>query len=180
MQLLYEVVITLLAVIKVLFKFVIAIFISCYQLIVFDSEKKEGELYYFPQIDTYLKIDRCFGEKYGYIFFSKDSTFSDTMDYIKKRKTQTTDIKFMFNPLENNKIFLYDHWNSVVEINQVNFIMEKIKNDDTTFFEPRIVNGAKTHIVKPSYFRIVISHNLDAVLFADYEEEYLKWAEQIK
>jgi hypothetical protein len=153
-------------------------------LIVFGYEKDDGEynkLYYFPQIDIYLKIViRPPSDSYGYIFLSKDSTFSNTVDYIKKRRTELSDIIFIFNPLENNNIFFIDRDNSIIEINQINFSMKETNWSDTTFFEEHIVAGTKASIVKSPYFCITVRGYLKSVLFANFLEEYLTRAEPIK
>lgn len=138
----------------------------CYVFETIENDKK----YYFPQIETYLKMYKPPFNKYGYVFFCRDSifSFSEKMDFVKIYKSGTSSVSFIFNPLENNKIFIVDRWNNI-QINQVNFIIEKINWEDTTFFEQEIVAGVNTYILKSSYFEVFIEGHLQSVFFTDYD-----------
>lgn len=142
----------------------------CYVFATIESNKK----YYFPQIKIYLKVYKPPFSKYGYVIFSKDSVllFSGSIDFAKISKSETSWVSFIFNPFESNKIYVIDRWNNA-QINQVNFSIEKISREDTTFFEQEFVAGANTHILKPPYFEISVEGFLQSVFYTDCGiEEY--------
>lgn len=72
-------------------KFAIFILVSLLVIAVFvvylyvSANKEKDRTYYFPQIETYLKIYKPPFRKYGYVIFSKDSvfTFSENIDFVK-------------------------------------------------------------------------------------------------
>jgi hypothetical protein len=138
----------------------------CYVSAVIESNKK----YYFPQIETYLKVYKPPFSKYGYAVFSKDSmlSFSENIDFVKIYKSETSSVSFIFNPLESNKIYVVDRWNNA-QINQVNFSIEKINRTDTTFFEQESIAGVNTHILKSLYFEIFVEGFLQSVFYTDYD-----------
>ena len=159
-----------------------AFILYCYTSAVVDSDKK----YYFPQIETYLKIYKPAFNKYGYVIFSKDSvfSFSENIDFVKIYKSETSTVSFIFNPVETNKFYIVDRWNNA-QINQVNFVMEKINWKDTTFFEAYIIpetSGTRAYKVKPPYIDISVEGYLQSVFCTDYGgiEEYPIKAEPIK
>lgn len=125
--------------------------------------------YYFPQIETYMKVYKPLFNNYGYIVFSKDSvfSFSENSDFVKIYKSETSSVDFIFNPLENKKIYVVDRWNNI-QINQSDFIIEKINRTDTTFFEQESIAGANTQILKPKYFEVFIEGYLQSVFYVDY------------
>lgn len=125
--------------------------------------------YYFPQIETYMKVYKPLFNNYGYIVFSKDSvfSFSENSDFVKIYKSETSSVDFIFNPLENKKIYAVDRWNNI-QINQSDFIIEKINRTDTTFFEQESIAGANTQILKPKYFEVFIEGYLQSVFYVDY------------
>jgi hypothetical protein len=151
----------------------------CYVSAVIESNKQ----YYFPQIETYLKVHKPPFSKYGYVMFSKDSvfTFSEGIDFVKVYKSETSNVSYIFNPSDSNKIFVVDRWNNA-QINQVNFIIDKISREDTTFFEQEIVAGTNAYMLKPPYVEIVIEGFLQSVFYTDYDsiEEYPIKVEPIK
>ncbi len=124
--------------------------------------------YYFPQIETYMKVYMPFGD-YGYVIFSKDSvfSFSENSDFVRIYKSETSSVDFIFNHLENKKIYVVDRWNNI-KINQSDFIIEKISRTDTTFFEQERIAGANTQILKPKYFEVFIEGYLQSVFYVDY------------
>lgn len=130
-----------------------------------ESSKK----YYFPQIKTYLRVYKPPFNKYGYVIFGKDSVLplSDSVDFVKVSKSETSRIRFIFNSSENNKIYVVDRWNNA-KINQVDFIIEKIHNTDTTFFEQECIAGLNAYILKPMYFEIFVEEFLQFVFFIDH------------
>jgi hypothetical protein len=144
---------------------------------------EKDKTYYFPQIETYLNVYKPPFNKYGYVLFSKDSVllFSDNIDFAKISKSETSLVSFIFNPLEKNKIYVVDRWNKT-QINQVDFIMEKISRTDTIFFEQEIVAGANAYILKPQYFEISVEGYLQSVFCTNYDSiaEYPIKAEPIK
>lgn len=145
----------------------IIVFIAyCYVSAIIERNKK----YYFPQIETYLRVYNPPFNKYGYVIFSKDSLLplSESVDYVKVFKSETSQISFIFNSSENNKIYIVDRWNNT-EINQADFIIEKIDRTDTTFFEQESIAGMNTHILKPLYFEIFVEGFLQSVFFIDYD-----------
>ena len=138
--------------------------------------------YCLPQIKTYLKVYKPTFKEYGYILFSKDSIFqfSDKVDFVKINKSETSWVSFVFNPLEHNKIFVVDRFDNAIKINQVNYIIEKINREDTTFFEEHIVAGTHTYLLKPPYISISVEGYLQSVFFTDYHEEYSAKIKPIK
>lgn len=138
----------------------------CYVSAIIERNKK----YYLPQIETYLRVYNPPFNKYGYVIFSKDSLLplSESVDYVKVFKSETSQISFIFNSSENNKIYIVDRWNNT-EINQADFIIEKIDRTDTTFFEQESIAGMNTHILKPLYFEIFVEGFLQSVFFIDYD-----------
>lgn len=145
--------------------------------------KGKDKIYYFPQIEIYLKVYKPPFNKYGYVIFSKDSvfTFSKKIDYVKVYKSEISLVSFVFNPAEHHKFYIIDKWNNA-QINQVNFIMEKINRENTTFFEHEIISGICTQILKPTYFEISVDGFLQSVYYSDYNgiQEYMIKAEPIK
>jgi len=129
----------------------------------------KDKTYYFSQIKTYVEIYRPPFSEYGYAIFSKDSTFSfsENIDFVKIYMSETSLVSFIFNPLDNNKIFIVDRSNNA-QINQVNLVMKKINREDTTFFEQTVIGGANTHIIKPKYFEFFIEGYLESVFYIDY------------
>lgn len=146
---------------------VVAVFVIC---INFSAIKEKDKTYYFPQIETYLKIHKPLFNKYGYIIFSKDSifTFSEKIDFVKIYKSETNSVSFIFNPTEHNKIYIIDRWNNV-QINQVNFSLEKINKEDTTFFKQEIICGISVQILKPDYLEISVEGFLQSLFYTNYK-----------
>jgi hypothetical protein len=160
---------------------IIAAFILYYYTsAVVESDKK----YYFPQIETYMKVYKPPFNKYGYVIFSKDSVFFFFfyIDFVRIYKSETSTVSFIINPLENNKIFIVDRWNNA-QINQVNFVMEKINKEDTTFFKEYIVPetaGTRAYKVKPPYIYIFIEGYLQSIFLANDSTIYLSKVIPIK
>ncbi|MDR1181412.1 MAG: hypothetical protein LBL13_05505 [Bacteroidales bacterium] len=158
---------------------VAAFVVYCYVSATIENDKT----YYFPQIETYLKIYKPPLNKYGYVIFSKDSifSFSKNIDFVKIYKSETSWVNFIFNPAENNKFYIVDRWNNV-QINQINFAVKKINREDTTFYEQEVIVGVCTQILKPTYFEISIEGFLQSVFYTDCNgiEEYPIKAEPIK
>jgi hypothetical protein len=138
--------------------------------------------YYFPQIKAYLKVYKPPFKEYGYVIIGKDSilSFSNNVDFIKVKKSETSWVSFIFNPQENNKIFIVDESDNIININQVDFQIEKINRKDTTFFEKHIVAGVDAYVLKPQYLNISIEGYLQSVFFTNYLDEYPTKAEPIK
>lgn len=136
---------------------------------IFLAYKNKYKTYYFPQIETYMKVYMPFGD-YGYVIFSKDSvfSFSEDSDFVRIYKSETNTATFIFNPLENKKIYVVDDEWGNVKNNQSEFVIEKINQTDTTFFKQGIVAGLKTQIIKPQYFEIFILGYLQPVYYIDY------------
>lgn len=140
------------------------------------------KIYYFPQIEYYLRVHKPTFSKYGYVIFSKDSVmpFSESVDFVKIRKSEVNQVSFIFNSLENNKIYVVDRWNNTI-INQADFIFKKINRTDTTFFEQESIAGVNTYILKPLFFEIFVEGFLQSVFFTDYHiGEYLIKAEPLQ
>jgi len=131
---------------------------------------EKNRTYYFPQIETYLKVYNPPFSKYGYVIFSKERvfSFSENIDFVRIYKSETSSVGFIFNPLENKKIYVVDEWDNTV-INQSIFCIEKINRKDTTFFEQENIAGANTQILKPKYFEFYIEGYLQSVLYIDYD-----------
>lgn len=132
------------------------------------SEKERT--YYFPPIGIYMKVYTPIFDKYGYVFFSKDSvcSFSENNDFIHIYKSETGSVDFIMSPFDNNKIYVVDRWNNA-DINQVNFDIRKINRDDTTFFEQKnIMAGFVNQRLKSQYFGIFIDGYLQSVFYVDY------------
>lgn len=138
----------------------------CYVSAIIESNKK----YYFPQIKTYLRVYKPPFNKYGYVIFGKDSVLplSESVDFVKISKSETSQISFILSSSENNKIYIVDSWNNT-KINQANFNIEKINRTDTTFFEQDSIAGMNTYILKPMYFEIFVEGFLQSVFFTDYD-----------
>lgn len=140
-----------------------------------------NKTYYFPKIETYIKIYKPPHNKYGYVLISKDSvfSFSENIDYVRIYKAETSGISFIVDPFENNNIYIVDRWNNA-QINQVNFGIEKIDRGDTTFFDEGTISGVNTYILKSPYFEFYIEGYLHTVWFLDYNiDENLIKAEPI-
>ena len=133
------------------------------------STVENNKTYYFPQIETYLKVYKPPFNKYGYVIFSKDSvfTFSENIDFVKIYKSETSSVSFIFNPLEHNKFYIVDRWNNA-QINQVSFAIKKINREDTIFFEQEVITGICTQILKPNYFEISVEGFLQSMFSTDY------------
>jgi hypothetical protein len=136
----------------------------------------KDKTYYFPQIETYMKVHKPSFNKYGYVLFSKDSmfSFSESIDFVQVYKSETSSVSFIFNPAESNKFYIIDRWNNA-QINQVNFVMEKISREDTTFFEQEtIANVCCRQVLKPHYFEISVEGFLQTVFLTSDSTEYTK------
>ncbi len=136
---------------------------------IFFAYKDKYKTYYFPQIETYMKVYMPFGD-YGYVIFSKDSvfSFSENSDFVRIYKSETNTATFIFNPLENRKIYVVDDEWGNIKTNQSEFVIEKINRTDTTFFEHAIIAGCKTQITKPQYFTIFTLGYLQPIYYIDY------------
>ena len=134
------------------------------------AHSEEEKTYYFPQIETYMKVYKPVLNRYGYAIFSKDSifSFSENSDFIRIYKSETSSVSLIFNPLDNKKIYVEDRWNNI-KINQVNFDIKRINSEDTTFFEQEDIAGLKIQIPKPQYFEIFIEGYLQSVFYVDYK-----------
>lgn len=144
-----------------------------------DAEKEKT--YYFPQIEMYLKVHKPPLSKYGYVVFSKDSTFtfSEDIDFVRIYKSEVSEVRFIFNPKEKNRFYLIDRSNNA-QVNQVNFAIREINGKDTTFFEQEVI--AKMGCIstlKPIYFEITIEGFLQSVFYNNGVEEYLTKAKPI-
>lgn len=135
---------------------------------IFLAFKNKYKTYYFPQIETYMKVYMPFGD-YGYVIFSKDSvfSFSENSDFVRIYKSETNTATFIFNPLENRKIYVVDDEWGNIKTNQSEFVIEKINRTDTTFFKQGVVAGLKTQTIKPQYFEIFILGYLQPVYYID-------------
>lgn len=130
---------------------------------------EKDRTYYFPQIETYLKVYKPPFSKYGYVIFSQDSvfSFSENIDFVKIYKSETSSVRFIFDPTENSKFYIIDRWNNA-QINQVNFTVKQISRGDTTIFEQEVISGVNTYILKPTYFEIFVEDFLQSVFYIDY------------
>lgn len=130
---------------------------------------EKDKTYYFPQIETYMKVYKPLFNNYGYIIFSKDSviTFSENSDFVRIYKSEISSIDFIFNPFESKKIYVVDRWSNT-EFNQSDYIIERINRTDTTFFEQESIIGSNTQILKSKYFGIFIEGYLQSVFYIDY------------
>ena len=149
------------------------LFVAVFVVYIYVSAIMEKDkTYYFPQIDTYVKIYKPPFNKNGYVLFSKDSifSFSENIDFAKIYKSETSSVSFIFNPFEKNKIFVVD-WCNNAQINQINFIVEKISRNDTTFFENHIIAGTQTYILKYPYIEVFVEGYLQSVFYTDYSGE---------
>ncbi len=131
---------------------------------------EKNKTYYFPQIETYLKVYKPPFSKYGYVIFSKEraSSFSKNIDFVKIYKSEISSISFIFNPAENSRIYITDRWNNT-QVNQVNFVMKQINKEETTFFEQEVISGANTYILKPAYFEILVEDFMRSIFYIDYD-----------
>lgn len=156
-------------------KYILLFFLPLFVIMVFigylytSAHSEEERTYYFPQIDVYMKVYKPIFRDYGYVTFSKDSifSFSENSDFIRIYKSEISMVNFIFNPLDNKKIYVIDRWNNT-KINQVNFDIKKIDKKDTTFFEQELIAGLKTQILKSQYFEIFIEGYLQSVFYVDY------------
>ena len=135
-----------------------------------DAYKNRYKTYYFPQIETYMKVYKPIVKRYGYAIFSKDSvfSFSENRDYVRIYKSEISAVDFIFNPLDNKNIYVVDRWNNA-KINQVNFDIKKVNREDTVFFEQESIAGLKTQTLKQMYFNIFIEGYLQSVFYLDYK-----------
>ena len=133
------------------------------------ANKEKNRTYYFPQIETYIKVYKPPFNKYGYLIFSKDSvfSFSENIDFFKVYKSETSSVHFIFNPAEHSKFYIIDRWNNT-QINQVNFVVKRINKEDTTFFEQTVISGVNTYVLKPPYFEIFVEDFLQSIFYIDY------------
>lgn len=133
------------------------------------ANMEKNKTYYFPQIEIYMKVYKPPFNKYGYVLFSKDSifSFSENSDFVKVYKSETSSASFVFNPTDNNKIYITDRWNNT-QINQVNFVVKQINMEDTTFFEKTVISGANTYVLRQPYFEIFIEDFLQSAFYIDY------------
>ncbi|MBR3567746.1 MAG: hypothetical protein IKN94_05675 [Salinivirgaceae bacterium] len=134
------------------------------------AHSEEEKTYYFPQVETYMKVYKPVFNCYGYAIFSKDSIFSysENSDFIRIYKSETSQVNLIFNPLDSKKIYVEDRWNNT-KINQVNFDIKRINREDTTFFEQEYISGLKIQIPKPQYFEVFIEGYLQSVFYVDYK-----------
>ena len=144
--------------------FVVYIYIS--------ANKEKNKTYYFPQIETYMKVYKPPFHKYGYVLFSKDSiiSFSENTDFVKVYKSEISSVSFIFNPAENNEFYIIDRWNNA-QINQIDFVVKRINQEDTIFFEQETIVGINTYILKPPYFEIFVEGFLQSVFYIDSDIE---------
>ena len=158
------------------------IFLAVFAIYIFVSGVMDNnKTYYFPQIETYIKLYKPPFNKYGYILLSKDSafSFSKNIDYVRIYRAETTGISFIVDPLENYNLYIVDRWNDA-QINQVQFGIEKINRDDINFFDKGSISGVNTYILKSHFFEFFVEGYLNTVWFLDYDiDENLIKAEPI-
>ena len=148
----------------------------CYDSFIRENDKK----YYFPQIETYFKVYKPPFSEYGYIIWSKDSnlSFSDSFDFVKIRKSETSWVSFVLNPLKKNEIYIVDKSNNIEEINKVNYVLKKIRGEDTIFFNEDIISGTHTYLLKCPYIDVTFEGYLQSVFFSNCNDEYLNKVEK--
>lgn len=152
-----------------LMPFVLIGFISLWILI--PSWHKTEKLYYISPVGMYLKVVKPPLNKYGYIFFNRDSVFSlpEQADYIKVHKSETANINIIINPSIKNTLYLDDRFDFSVP-HPVKYNICKINFRDTTFFEEHNVAGTCIYILKYPYICVSIDGYLESVYESD--EEY--------
>ncbi|MBP1629805.1 MAG: hypothetical protein H6Q15_698 [Bacteroidetes bacterium] len=142
-------------------------FIVCYYCISFvrDNNKK----YYIKQTGTYFKVYKPLFSDYGYIIWSKDSnlSFSNSFDFIKIKKSETSWVSFVINPSKENEMCIVDRTDNIVEINKVKYRLKKISAEDSNFFNEDIVSGQHTYLLKQPYIDITFEGYLQSVFFSD-------------
>lgn len=139
-----------------------------------NADERNKEYYYLPQVKTYLKVYKSQFEENGNIVLGKDSllTFSDKYDFIKVRKSKAGGVVIIINPSDNDKIYVYDKHDVVLEFNQVNLIIEEISGEDSTFIEEHIIAGLHAFHLKPTYIEISFDDFLHSVFSTNIIEEY--------
>lgn len=148
------------------------------------SAIEENETYYFPQIEMYIKIHKPPFDKYGYVYFSRDSVFSlsGKEDFVKIYRSETNSVSFIFNPAENDVFYFVDDWNNV-QTSQVNLTMKKITREDTDFFDHLfIANMCCAQTLKMIYFEITVEGYSQSLFYIDRSggKEYPVKAEPMK
>jgi len=135
----------------------------------FVSKKR---LYYIPQVEMYIKIVKPPLNKYGYVFFSKDSVFvpSEQVDHLKVYKSETARINIIINPNVKNELFLDDRFNFSTP-HAVEYKINKINFRDTTFYEKLDIAGTSTYELKFPYMDITLEEYLESVYVTNYGED---------
>lgn len=77
-------------------------------------------------------------------------------------------LHFIFNPSDNKVIYVVDRWNNA-KINQSNFMIEKISQTDTVFYEQESIGGTSIQVLKSKYFEVFIEGGLQSVYYVDYD-----------
>ncbi|MDD7303785.1 MAG: hypothetical protein SPF56_08930 [Bacteroidaceae bacterium] len=125
--------------------------------------------FYFPQIRAYMKVYKPLLDEYGYIGFSRDGVFpfSENSDFVRVYKSDISLLHFIFNPSDNKVIYVVDRWNNA-KINQSNFMIEKISQTDTVFYEQSSIGGVSIQVLKSQSFEVFIEGDLQTVYYVDY------------
>ncbi len=153
---------------KIFLLFNLAVVVIFIGYIYISASLDKYKTYYFPQIETYVKVYKPPFSKYGYVIFSKDSifSFSEDIDFVRIYKSDVSSVRFIFNPLENNNIYVCES-NNNIEINMSNFIINKIDRTDTTFFEQVKIAEITTQVAKQKYFEFFIEGYLRTIFYVD-------------
>ncbi len=130
----------------------------------------QEQAYYYTPLELYIKVYKPPFDNYGYVMLSKDSvpSFSEDVDYLKIRRTAIVNVKLVFNPTENNKIYIADRWDDIY-INPVKFIMERVTWNDTIIYgTTTIPNSYSFSYLKPHYNEIAIDYYLNSITYRTY------------
>jgi len=167
--------------IVLIFIFFSFIFIGLILLWILMPIKCTEKLYYIPQVEMYLKIVKPPLNKYGYVFFSKDSIFSSSeqIDYIKIYKSETSRINIIINPNIKDELYLDDRFNYSTP-HAVEYKINKISFRDTTFYEKWNIAGTSTYVLKYPYMDITFEEYLRSIYVTNYGEDLMTKINPIK
>ena len=143
----------------------ILIIVVCFYMHAYSMKERT---YHFPQISLYLKIVRPPINRYGYIFFSEDSSFSpvDNIDYVRIYKSDVSQIELVFTPSKKETIYLMDCSNNTW-ISPHSFCFERINKTDTLLFDNTFSSDATSFVLKRNCFYILIDGYLQFVYYED-------------
>jgi hypothetical protein len=163
-------------------KNIVCLFIPILCISLSSCKRDKGEKKYSKQSDYSFRISEsdvtitC-SKRAGaefYVMFSKDSTqLSDSVDYLKYKTGDMSEVNLVFDPQNRNKIYIKET-EYLKDINPINYNFAVLQNKefDSLFFEPRV--RTEPLVLKYPFIKVGISPSGYAIYVKRYRIVYEK------